>query len=344
MSLLRALALAFPLAIVVAFCAEWLAGGGLPGDAVTLMAAGERLNAGHPLYALSPGDDPVLLNPPFWTVPLLSPPFLAVVARPFASLPDGLGAYVWWAAMIACSVASILLLLGRMPLRTSLVIAVLSVPIAVQLMAGNIDSALLLGMIGVWWLSQRGRQGAAGMIGGIMAVTKLTPIPIVWWFVVARRWGSVRASIAAGVLAVVVGVAGAGIDAHVAYLDVIRQTNQVGTTVGSVAGLGRTIGVPPDVARWFPVAVGFIGLALMALFRRQPRMTWAIAVFTCVLGSPSVAFHTPALLLAALAPLAWPWGEVTGPRRAAAIVPTTTGTPSATARLAGSTPAGEVAV
>ena len=37
----------------------------IPGDAFTYLAAGERLNAGHPLYAVSPGDRPVGLEPPY---------------------------------------------------------------------------------------------------------------------------------------------------------------------------------------------------------------------------------------------------------------------------------------
>ena len=56
----------------------------IPGDAFTYLSAGERLNAGHLLYALSPGDRPVGLHPPFWTVPLVSPPPIAVVFRLFA--------------------------------------------------------------------------------------------------------------------------------------------------------------------------------------------------------------------------------------------------------------------
>ena len=311
--LLRAVLIALPLGIVAVLCLAWLSGGGHPGDAGTLMAAGERLNAGHRLYALSPGDSPVMLNPPYWTVPLLSPPLLAVVSRPFAALPGGLGAYAWWVAMMVCTVVSLLLLLSRAPLRTSVGIALLSIPMAVQLMVGNVDSLLLLGTIGVWWLSQRGRPGAAGFVAGLMFVTKLTPFPIVWWLVVSRRWRSVRAACAAVAVGLAVSLVGAGFDNHLAYLDVIRTTNQAGTTVGSLAGIGRSLGLPPELARWLPVGAGLVALAVMALYRRRPRVTYATAVFACVFGSPSIAFHTPALLLAALAPLAWPHGEVTDP-------------------------------
>src|SRR5664280_555733 len=76
--------------------------GFIPGDSFTYLAAGERLNAGHSLYALMPGDRPVDLHPPFWTVPFLSPPPMGVVMRPFALLPGDTGAYAWW---VVCLIA-----------------------------------------------------------------------------------------------------------------------------------------------------------------------------------------------------------------------------------------------
>src|SRR5205823_5035743 len=55
------------LAVLGGLLAFWLLGGAHPGDAYTYLAAGQRLNAGHLLYTLSPGDSEVLLNPPYWT-------------------------------------------------------------------------------------------------------------------------------------------------------------------------------------------------------------------------------------------------------------------------------------
>src|SRR5687767_7625010 len=49
-------------------------------DPSNYYAAGLRLNSGHPLYRLSPGDRPVpLLAPPHSDAALLSPPLLGVV-------------------------------------------------------------------------------------------------------------------------------------------------------------------------------------------------------------------------------------------------------------------------
>src|SRR3954451_3473833 len=58
-------------------------------DATTYLAAGERLNAGHDLYKLGPGDRPVLEIPGLYSAPLLSPPPIAVMWRPIAVVPWG---------------------------------------------------------------------------------------------------------------------------------------------------------------------------------------------------------------------------------------------------------------
>ena len=67
-----------------------------PTDAYVYLAAGERLNAGHDLYRLSPGDRVIASNPPYWDVPTLSPPLLGVLWRPLAVFGTS-GMLVGWA-------------------------------------------------------------------------------------------------------------------------------------------------------------------------------------------------------------------------------------------------------
>jgi hypothetical protein len=74
-------------------------------DTWNYLAAGERLNAGHSIYALVAGDRPILLEPPS-AVPLISPPLVAVLWRPLAFLPDWLGMWAWWAASAAAMLAT----------------------------------------------------------------------------------------------------------------------------------------------------------------------------------------------------------------------------------------------
>src|SRR5947207_3478116 len=139
-----AIALAVGAGLIVATVVVYYsqAPGYLGGDARTYLAAGERLNAGHPLYVLSPGDRPVAISPPWWTVPLVSPPFIAVLWRPLAALPNELGIAVWIAGSVACIVAVAAWLHRRRPAATRLLLAALSVPTGREIVLGHVDGSL----------------------------------------------------------------------------------------------------------------------------------------------------------------------------------------------------------
>jgi membrane protein implicated in regulation of membrane protease activity len=47
------------------------------------------------------------------------------------------------------------------------------------------------------------------------------------------------------------------------------------------------------------------------LLRKRPGAAFAVAIVTAIFGSPVVNFNTLALLMATLAPLAWPIREPT---------------------------------
>ena len=79
-----------------------------------------------------------------------------------------------------------------------------------------------------------------------------------------------------------------------------------GTSELSLAGIARGLGVPPSVASPLPLVVLLIGAVLIAVLRHHPRLAWSVAIATMVFGSPVVNVNWFTLLLAALAPLAWP--------------------------------------
>jgi hypothetical protein len=295
-----------PLGIFFSIMAFWLAGGGKPGDAFTYLAAGQRLNAGHLLYALSPGDNAVLLNPPFWTVPLLSPPFMGVLWRPLALIPNDAGVYLWWLLVIASSSMVMGSLLGRVPLLAGPAVLILSVPLVVQIAVANVDGLLMAGILCVWLLTTRGHDRLAGVLIAIMTALKVTPFVFAWWLLILGRWRGATAFVVAGLATLALSVAGAGLDTHFRFLQIVAETSATGSTPGSVAGLGRLVGLSPEIARYLPTLVLLVGFASMFVLRSRPRMTFAIAAVLLVAGSPSVAFHTPALLLTALTPVAWP--------------------------------------
>ena len=84
-------------------------------DPWNYLAAGERLNAGHRLYALSDGDRVVSLRPPYWSVPLLAPPPIAVAWRALAWVGEP-AMVLWGIACLAAATASVVFLLraGRL--------------------------------------------------------------------------------------------------------------------------------------------------------------------------------------------------------------------------------------
>lgn len=293
-------------AALVVFLAVYFQRGFIPGDATVYLAAGQRLNTGHHLYSLSPGDSPVGLKPPYWTVPLLSPPLIGVIFRPLAALPGSSGAYVWWALTISAMASSLLLLARQRPGLTGLALLLLVIPVTYEIGVGNVNALLLLGALGTWWLATRGREQAAGAVVAAMVAVKLTPGVFVLWLLVQRRWRALAACVVAGLVLLGVGIAGAGLQAHLDFLGIARQTNVNGTSDLSLAGMARFVGVPGSIADLLPWAALGAGLLAMLALRNRPGPSFAAAVVTWVFASPVVNINTFALLLAALAPTAWP--------------------------------------
>jgi hypothetical protein len=307
--IVRVLRIAIPglaIGLVVAIQTVYFNRGFVPGDAFTYLAAGERLNAGHLLYALSPGDRPVDMHPPFWTVPLLSPPPIAVLFRSFALIPNDLGPYVWWAICIASIVGTTLVMMRRRPILIGLAVFVLSIPLVYEIGVGNLNGLLIAGIVGAWYLLTRGRDVAAGAVIAGMTALKLTPVVLAWWLITQRRWSAVRAFVVAGLVLLVVSVLGAGLSAHLEYLGIVRQTSTAGTSDLSLAGMARFVGVDPTIAGLLPTIALVIGFVAIWLLRDRPGLAYAVAVVTMLLGSPVVNVNWFTVLLTALAPAVWP--------------------------------------
>lgn len=313
MRTLRLLVPALALGVLVTIQVVYFNRGFTPGDAFTYLAAGERLNDGHLLYALSPGDRPVDLKPPYWTVPLLSPPPIAVVFRPLALLPDDLGPYVWWAACIVSIVGTLLIMLRRRPILIGLAILVLSIPIVYEIGVGNLNSLLLAGIVGAWYLVVRRHDVGAGIVIAGMTALKLTPVVLAWWLITQRRWSALRAFVVAGLAIAMVSVLGAGLDAHLEYVGIVRQTSAAGTSDLSLAGMARFAGVDPGVASLLPAIALLAGFVAIWLLRARPGPAYAVAVLTMLLGSPVVNINWFTVLLTALAPVVWPLSPAATP-------------------------------
>lgn len=318
----RTLRLAVPavaIGLVVAIQVIYFTRGLIPGDSFTYLASGERLNAGHALYALAPGDRPVGFEPPFFTVPLLSPPPIAVLFRPLAALPNELGVYLWWIATIVGLAAVILWMLRERPILVGVAVLLLSFPIVYQVGVGNLNGLIVAGIVSGWWLLTRRREVAAGVVFALMTAFKITPGVFLWWLVTQRRWSAVKAFVATGLLVLVVSVLGAGLAAHVEYLGIMRQTATAGTTYLSLAGAARYIGVPAEIANVLPTMALVVGAALIWLLRDRSGLAYVVAVLTMIAGSPVVQITWFTILLGALAPAIWPMTSRTATDQAASV-------------------------
>jgi hypothetical protein len=304
--LLTIVAFAAVIGLYVAVERVYFERGVIPGDAFNYLAAGERLNAGHQLYALSPGDRWVDIHPPFWTVPLVSPPPIAVVFRVFALAPDGAGAYLWWACQLAALAISLIMLARRLPLATAGAMLVLLIPTVYEIGVGNLNSFLLLGLIATWRLATRGNEPAAGAVAAVMTAVKLTPAMMLWWLLVTGRWRAVLAGLATGLVVLAVSVFGAGIDPHLEYLGILSDRAAIGTSPLSLGGMARYVGVPSAIGDLLPSVAVVVGLVAVFLLRKRPAIAFGVAVVTMIYGSPAVSINWYILLYALLAPFAWP--------------------------------------
>jgi hypothetical protein len=262
------------------------------GDAYVYLGAGERLNAGHPLYSLTTGDRPIPIQPPFWTAPLVSPPLIAVLWRPLAALPNDAGVLVWWIASLLALGGSIFYIVRREPLLAGLAMVALSVPIAMEAGLGNVNALLLAGSVAAWHWRER---PWAGVIIGVMIAVKLWPAVLGLWLIALRGVGALVPMAVALAACALVSLAGAGWDNHVAYLTVGQGVHP------SAFSLTWQLGIP-----WLWLATFLVGVILVVATRGKPSWSYRIAVVTMVLGTPVANPNSYAQLLAILAPATLP--------------------------------------
>lgn len=254
-------------------------------DALWYQAAAVRLNLGHTLYHLGPGDPPVLFVQGV-TAPLLSPPPIAVIWRPIVLLPFGFAAW-----MVACWLAVLgttFYLVYRTGLPGALVATILAPAIGEQLAAGNVAAFFPLLMVMAWKLRDR---ELAGLAVGFMAVTKLSPASLGGWLLGTRRWRAVVAAALTVAVILAISVIGAGWSSFTDYLDVARTTAPSTASLSGLTGIG-----------WLSEGVLVVGTVVALLLGRWPRWAFILAVVVSIIGTPSLYLSGWVALLAVLAP------------------------------------------
>lgn len=269
--------------ILVAYQAYGFGWTRLDSDPWNYLAAGERLNAGHDLYALQPGDREISLRPPFWSVPLVAPPPIAVAWRPLALL--GEPAMVIWGLgclLAACAAVIYLLKHGRWA-----GLALVAMPLTLTAISGNF-SALLIPMLLVVW-AHRDRPMVAGTLIAIGTMVKLTPAVFIGWLILTRRWRAVAVTILVCLAIALIALIGAGPDS---FADWIRS---VPGSAPSPLAIATQTGLPTVV-----IAV-LLGLPVLVSVRSD---VWGfrLAVVAAALATPALYFQAIGVLSAALVP------------------------------------------
>jgi hypothetical protein len=271
-------------------------------DTSNYYAAGLRLNAGHPLYVQGPGDRPVPIDPPYFSVPLLSPPLIAVVWRPLALLPGTAVMYAWWlGGFVAMTAATVWMSVHGSVLRNAGML-VIAPWLALTALSGNLNAYLAVMLVVSWWTCARGRSGASGALIAVAAALKVTPLLYLPWILVRRDRAGLGGFIVAAAACALVSLLGAGFDNHLAYLDVVRTTGTVGLTPNSVPGILLGLGAPHGLADLAIPAIVVGGTLAVFVLRRRSGPAFSVATLMSVFATPSLGVHSLSLLLPAVAP------------------------------------------
>lgn len=274
-------------------------------DPSNYFAAGQRLNAGHPLYQWQAGDRPIGYGkePDPWTFPLLSPPAMAVFWRPLAALGE-VSMYVWWALGAFLLFAFVVWLSLRLDRCQLAIVMALALSCGVTMWSGNVNAYLIPAAAAVWYAQRRGRSGIAGSVIAVSTLAKLMPGILVWWLILRRDWRAVASFLATLAAGVLVSVLGAGLDAHLAYPSVAREANTVALSSWSTVEWARVIGLPAAVASLTPYLCAGVCMLIAFLLRERPGLAFGVCIAGLVLGTPDLRFEGLAWLTVGLVPLA----------------------------------------
>ncbi len=153
----------------------------------------------------------------------LYPPAFAVILIPLTWISNDLAVRIWLFFIQAAVLASLLIIyrvIGR-PSRAELLalVAVLTTffPLANTVLAGTMNSLLLLLLTGAWACWHRRRDVAGGVLVGAAAVFKLFPAALLPYLAWRRHWKLLAAAAVTGLAGVGLGLAVTSLDHNIYY-------------------------------------------------------------------------------------------------------------------------------
>jgi glycosyl transferase family 87 len=190
-------------------------------DFMDYLFAAKQITTGGDPYA-----DFIRIHVPWdWSLSsgYLYPPAFAVMLIPFSWVSHDLAVRIWLFLIQAAVAASLLIIyrvIGR-PSRAELLalVAVLTTffPLANTVLAGTMNSLLLLLLTAAWAGWQRRRDVPAGVLIGAAAVFKLFPAALFPYLAWRRHWKLLAGATVTGIVGIGLGLVVTGIDHNVYY-------------------------------------------------------------------------------------------------------------------------------
>ncbi|MFC7547874.1 glycosyltransferase 87 family protein [Plantactinospora sp. GCM10030261] len=282
-----------------------------PGDRLADLhiyyGAAETVAAGRPLYAYAAENGGPFTYPPF-AVLLLGP--MTAVSEPVLR--------VLWLTLTCAAIAAIAIAVGGRPggrwdggaggarvapRHRQLVVAVVACAVLVSAPA---QSNLRFGQVSVFIVLLALVDGVGltparyrGVLVGIAAAVKLTPLLFVVWFLLSGRWRDAGRAVAAFVGCAALGAAVLPVDSWTYWTGTMLRTSRIGDLASlgnqSVHGMLLRAGVPPDTLPllWAGLVAVVCGTALL-----RARRMW-------LTGQPVGAVVLVGCATVAASPVSW---------------------------------------
>ncbi|MDI3341946.1 MAG: glycosyltransferase family 87 protein [Sphaerobacter sp.] len=180
------------------------------------------------------------------------PPAVLPILAPFGLLSLPVGFLVWLLVNLAGTLYALHALAARFPHHRRKIVAlgVLALPVLDGLLVGQPMALLLLGMYGLYRNLEVGRDGRAGLWGGLLLFKPQYVVLLGLVLLLKRRWRAVAGFAVSGAGLLLVSVLVAGIDGVQAYL---RLLSGVGAIDSDVLGIN-----PAAMMTWRGLLVNLV--------------------------------------------------------------------------------------
>ncbi|ACZ38244.1 glycosyltransferase family 87 protein [Sphaerobacter thermophilus] len=237
------------------------------------------------------------------TIPVAPyPPAFLLLLAPFGLLPFIQGFFVWFLINLAGALYSLHSLAARFTShrRKMVLLSVLSLPVLDGLLVGQPIALLLLGMSGLYRSLESGRDGRAGLWGGLLLFKPQYVVLLTLVLALKRRWRVLGGFAISGAGLALMSVLAAGLDGVRAYLHLLGGTGAIDSDVlginpeAMMTWRGLVVHLAPDAP---DIVAGGVVVLLTALTAVAMVPVWRGAWLP---GSPRFALQMLATTAAGL--------------------------------------------